>query len=316
MVEPAEICRERFAARELTARHPPRISFEKKRLLLALAWPAGYVQHGDIVLSRWRAGALPDALGSAAPELVMREDFFAYEAAAPGWDDWYVNFADPRLFGFYGGALLAQDELQVAEHPALASLREAMQERSRTDPRLAPLTRDNDGPTPVLVRGAERRLWIDTTRGLYGNAFARASEEAIRAAVHVLDPARPSHIIAMAAPAGGRGEYDRATIEDALGTAAAAFSAARVESARAGAGPRVGVHSGNWGCGAFGGNRVLMTLVQLLAARIAGLDRLTFHTTAPLDYRSACAMAAHVPQRGFVEWLVAQRFQWGESDGN
>lgn len=31
--------------------------------------------------------------------------------------EWYVNFADRNLFGYYGGTLLAQDELQVLEHP-------------------------------------------------------------------------------------------------------------------------------------------------------------------------------------------------------
>lgn len=36
----------------------------------------------------------------------------------------HVNFADAVLFGFYGGSLLAQDELQVLELPLLACVRE------------------------------------------------------------------------------------------------------------------------------------------------------------------------------------------------
>ena len=45
---------------------------------------------------------------------------------APNSDDvahWYPNFAHSCLFVAYSGALLAQDELQVMEHPILGSLR-------------------------------------------------------------------------------------------------------------------------------------------------------------------------------------------------
>ncbi len=38
------------------------------------------------------------------------------------------------------------------------------------------------------------------------------------------------------------------------------------------------IHTGFWGCGAFGGNRVLMTTLQILAAEMAGLERVVFHT--------------------------------------
>jgi Poly (ADP-ribose) glycohydrolase (PARG) len=45
----------------------------------------------------------------------------------------------------------------------------------------------------------------------------------------------------------------------------------------------VAVHTGYWGCGAFGGNRVLMALLQVLAAGSAGLDQLVFHVGDPAD---------------------------------
>lgn len=44
---------------------------------------------------------------------------------------------------------------------------------------------------------------------------------------------------------------------------------------------RVVVHTGNWGTGAFGGNKVLMACIQMYAARVAGLDELVFHTFEP-----------------------------------
>jgi hypothetical protein len=47
-------------------------------------------------------------------------------------------------------------------------------------------------------------------------------------------------------------------IEFVLATAFTGFSAARLESARLNPSPVVAIHTGFWGCGAFGGNRVLM----------------------------------------------------------
>jgi hypothetical protein len=38
------------------------------------------------------------------------------------------------------------------------------------------------------------------------------------------------------------------------------------------------VHTGFWGCGAFGGNRVLMALLQAIAAQLASLEVLVFYT--------------------------------------
>jgi hypothetical protein len=73
---------------------------------------------------------VPDAMKQKT-QLEMREDAFTYEPAAH--DDegrpvvsWYKNFAHSHLFIAYAGGLYAQDEMQVAEHPILASLREAL----------------------------------------------------------------------------------------------------------------------------------------------------------------------------------------------
>jgi hypothetical protein len=41
-----------------------------------------------------------------------------------------MNFADPYLFGYGEGSLLAQDELQIVEHPILASLARAIETAS------------------------------------------------------------------------------------------------------------------------------------------------------------------------------------------
>ena len=60
--------------------------------------------------------------------------------------DWYLNFAHYDLFCAYGGALFAQDEMQVVEHPALASLRHAL-----LDEGIKPLCVEHGDATPAGV---------------------------------------------------------------------------------------------------------------------------------------------------------------------
>jgi hypothetical protein len=84
--------------------------------------------------------------------------------------EWCVNVADRWLFNCGEGNLLAQDELQIAEHPVSSCLRHAM-----ADSTIEPLTRDrskHDAPRPLLTRGILLHVHLDTTTGLYGNAFA------------------------------------------------------------------------------------------------------------------------------------------------
>lgn len=329
------LIRASFEARDLAARHPPRLTHANKKLVYSLACPTDAPLSGTLTLSRWRAMPLPAALPAAAPEHEMREDVFGYEAApagAPPVVEWYVNFADRSLFVAYGGPLLAQDEMQAAEHPALGSLREAL--KASDDPRLAPYTRDDGGPTPVLIRGVERRCSIDTEpdllagriQGLYGNNFARARADAVRSAVTVLRPPTLTNLLAMEAPPGGTGRYALREIEDVLATAYTGFRAAVIESAQELESPAVSVHTGHWGTGAYGGNKVLMALLQRIAARLAGLDRLVFHTfdaegtraweqARELEQKLAPA-GASVDITSLIGAIEARGFTWGVSDGN
>jgi hypothetical protein len=83
------------------------------------------------------------------------------------------------------------------------------------------------------------------------------------------------------------------------------------------------VHTGYWGCGAFGGNRTLMALLQVLAARMAGLDRLIFHTGGPDGEEPFKHALERVNQLGsgplstsdLLDRLVAMRFEWGVGNG-
>jgi hypothetical protein len=324
--------RHAFDLAVLMAEHPPRLHNPNKRVVLDIACPPGAISRGTIGYTRWAAMDLPEHLEPAPADLVVpRPGFFDYGRALDGDDvvEWHLNFADPDVFAYYGGGLFAQDEMQVAEHPALGALREALVAAgvdARTD--------GPDGPTPVLVTGVERRVVVATNpnagagrpHGLYGNAFAAATPDAIRRATIPIVPPTVTNVVAIAAIPGGWGPYSGEEIHRTLVTAYTGFRAAVLESARlVGSPARVVVHTGYWGCGAFGGNRVLMALLQVVAARMAGLERLVFHTGsttggAPLvDARRLLGELARGEPIKIGDLLAAiegQGFRWGVSDGN
>jgi len=240
-----------------------------------------------------------------------------------------VNFADAHLFVAYSSSLLAQDELQVLEHPALGSVREAFRAAGEH-----PLTVEGGKPTPVLLAGVERRCHLATEpnaeegrpMGLYGNKFASASAEAIRQATHRLEPQPVSNVIAMEAPPGGTGAYGSTTIRYILTTAYTGYRAAVRESQRlkSNVSPVV-VHTGFWGCGAYGGNRTLMAALQIIAAGLAKLDYPAFHTgehsgAAFLHQaRALCReeLGATQPIRtaDIVARLTGLEYEWGQGNG-
>jgi hypothetical protein len=329
------ICRRVFDTHKLVAEFPPRIADPNKQIVYHIACPKSSAHSGQIVFSRWAKMSLPTTLEleTSYTRFEAREGFFGYEPApeASPVVEWYLNFADHDLFCAYGGPLFAQDEMQVAEHPALGSLREALL-RSDTQP----LTVENGNPTPVLVMGVEHRCRVATDcnaalgrpNGLYGNHFSSAGAEAVKRATQVIAPPTTTNLLAMEAPAGGNGRYTRQQIDNILSTAFTGFTAARLESYRERAHrPEVVVHTGFWGCGAYGGNRALMALLQLLAARLARLGGLVFHTgdaAGSQAFRQANRtlqqdLASGAQPRKVSDLVVqidAMGLQWGVSDGN
>jgi len=330
----ARLYARRYEAEKLLRDAPPRWSHAGKKLVAGLTCPDGARHRGTLHVSRWRARELPARVDLASPALgaTLRDGFFAYDE--PDTDTclhWHMNFAHTDAFHFYAGSLLAQDELQVVEHPALASVREALLAEG-----LSTATVEAGRATPLLVRGVERRCWLRTDpdaaagrpRGLYGSLFAHASEETVRRAVEPLVPPTTSHVVAISAPSNGSGAYRVGELREILDTAVAGFAAVRDDTRDAlGGDARATLHTGYWGCGAFGGNRTLMVLLQLLAAEIVGLDALVIHTGAPGsddDASEALALRAGlgtklgggVPLEELLGAIAAMGFEWGEGDGN
>jgi hypothetical protein len=126
---------------------------------------------------------------------------------------------------------------------------------------LLPLTMQNGLPTPVLLRGVERRvaLQVDVNElegrphGLYGRAFASSPPDAIRKAARILTPPQDVNLICMAAPKPASGTYTAEQLRLILLTALSAFTAAKVDSNTAFPGEdRITIiHTGHWGTGAY-----------------------------------------------------------------
>lgn len=331
MKPPARIERVNFNAQELVDSFAPEWYHPNKLVVYGISCPAGSKHTGNIGYSRWNAAELPAQVNLNAIRQIVEpvHSFYEYQPAGAGADSvkWHVNFADPELFVAYGSGLFAQDEMQVAEHPALGSLVEAL----RADG-YHTVTVEDFKPTPVLVTGVERRVKIDTlpregSPGLYGNNFAAASAAVVRNATTPIRPPTLTNLIAMAAPGYGEGFYSSDEIGEILVTAFTGFSAAAIESrALSGGQPAVVINTGYWGCGAFGGNRVLMAALQVIAAHMAGITRLRFHTgsepgAAELTQAIAFIEKAFVPL-GIAETfsvcarVASEGFRWGVSDGN
>lgn len=328
------IDRQQFEIEQLMAEHRPSWRDANKRTVYEIACPPGSVHAGQLEYSRWGAMPLPEHVDLRSIETIVvnRSGYYDYHPASDRADnmEWHVNFADPKLFVAYESPLFAQDEMQVAEHPVLGALRDSLLARN-----LDAVTVENDVPTPVLVVGAPRRCCVATDAnaadgrpfGLYGNSFSCADPGTVRRATKRIDPPTITNLIAMAAPSYGLGLYRTDEVEHVLVTAYSAFRAAMLESARSlGSGRWVVVHTGFWGCGAFGGNRVLMTILQLVASRMAGLDQIVFHTgesagTAAFDaalrmMESERIGGGPLEVRKLIHRIVALGFEWGVSDGN
>ena len=95
----------------------------------------------------------------------------------------------------------------------------------------------------------------------------------------MIDPPTKSNILAMEAPSYGAGRYTRRQIEYVLSTALTGYSAAVYES-KLNTAPdvQVAIHTGFWGCGAYGGNRELMPLLQMIAACGSDVATMIFHS--------------------------------------
>lgn len=90
-------------------------------------------------------------------------------------------------------------------------------------------------------------------------------------------------------------------------------------------GGRAVIHTGFWGCGAYAGNPVMMTVMLLVAAGLARVERLEFWGGDPDPgspaFEEGRALAQRVVRDGqsvtrVAEVLSAEGLLWNRGDGN
>src|SRR5574344_764171 len=250
--------------------------------------------HGEMTISRWVAGVkFKDHIESNILKNVKIKtgtSVYTYDDNdTAGTRVWYVNFADPMLFGYYDEDLFAQDEIQTLEHPLLGSVTVFLDTEKIAG--MPSLTVEHNIPTPYLIEEVPYWLKVNTTpvlengdiASIYGYRFSKADESLIRKGITLCDETIAHNIIAMAAPAGKNGFYTTTDISFIIRTALTSFTAAVLRSRKIHGKSeevvrqKVTIHTGCWGSGAFGGNRELMTLLQTICASLAGVDTIVFH---------------------------------------
>jgi len=83
------------------------------------------------------------------------------------------------------------------------------------------------------------------------------------------------------------------------------------------------IHTGAWGTGAFGGSRVLIALLQLGAAKLAGVD-LVYHVGDAVNAKKLAEALEIWKEKydgdfktdRFLKDMHECKFVWGISDGN
>ena len=239
----------------------------------------------------------------------------------------YVNFSKRNLFVDAASSKLFQDELQVLEHPILTSLRTSLLELREEaashaagegewgyneNALLTPICK-----TPCTIMGVERHVNVDVSacslydeHGIWGKAFARASNNSVLTACHRLEQPSISHILTVVPIVKNptqalwyrekhppdndlRGRYTREQILEMLTQWYTSFRSARLAAERRNYGInedamplkhdiKVVVHTSMHGCDELCGHNILIvSIIQILAATTAGIDELRYHAVSP-----------------------------------
>lgn len=317
---------------ELLNNYPPRFGNAHKRKLYQITMPLHKDDFAEIniVRTKFQIREEKEIFKKNTVLIKYKPEFFNYISEKNDLNKfvWHLNFADENLFGFYGTDLFAQDEIQVLEMPLLACVREFLlseDEYENLGMAFEPYTNENqETPTPFLIKNVPYWLKVNTdfvssdgkNISLYGNNFIHESWKEIQEGISLIHEKVFNNIIAISAPKASNGKYSKSEIEYALKAAACAFEEAVKMSPKK---TQTVIHTGNWGCGAFGGNKELMYLVQIIAASLAGVKELVFHAITEAVLTKAKAKFMDMPEMTFadiVDFLYKQEFTWESGDGN
>ena len=275
---------------------------------------------------------------ASVQSITIHPGFFAYDASTEEIMHWTANFADHRIFGYAYGSLFAQDEQQVAEHPALYDFRDCFNGTTLME-------LDKNKYQATFLQNVSRLGCIDTytalpvgnffyqlffrkflnlaPKSLYGNYFSQASEAEIKSKLTLIDPPVLSHLFAIVAPGHGGSWYKKEQIQQLFFRFLTACHGIKKISDN----KKVVIHTGNWGIGAFGNNPKLVYLITLAVAHFAGIDELRLY---PLNHQKSVEEAHQLLNQirqqypamqvgDFLDHLVSHvkdyGFCWGRGNG-
>ena len=329
------LCTKTLSYQELLTGYLPRFKVQRKQDIFEKAFQVHRNTEGNLSLTRCifetnsKSGL---EFKKHVVQIKTEAGFFddAADTSSERRSVWYLNFADPNLFFAWDSKLFAQDEIQTLEHPLLCALRKYMEQHSgRDDEHFYPCTIIRpQQPTPILIENVPYWISVDTRprladgtiANIYGNSFMTAPQEAVEAGLRVVEGSIQTNILAIAALEGA-GAYSKTDIEYTLKAALAGFAqAAQIAAAKQQT--ETAIHTGNWGCGAFGGDKEFMYLVQIIAAGAVGITEIIFHgIDKEILARAEFKWTKFVETNDFtferaVDYLLNQKYFWGMSDGN
>lgn len=206
--------------------------------------------------------------------------WFNYQKAQSS--DFFLNYASSAHFG---GAFLThgnvQEEHLMVQFPEMAKI--AFYTNQVMD--ILPIQSKGDlhppyvVPTPTLVTAAQS---FDTNQ-LYGGKLGQLTPTKVSTLIQQKASPRVN-FIAIAARCWRQGdtlEYSLVDLDYHLKTLLSACFLAKSTCPE-----NPTIHGGKWGCGVFGNNTTVMTILQLLAAKITGVDYVLHDVNQPI-YNSA-----------------------------
>ena len=115
-----------FDTNQLIKEYKPKIYDKNKLIVFKSGLEKVSIKSPLINFSRWAQIELPGTMVRNNLEMQFHQEYFDYPESTNDYIEWHLNFSHENLFVAYGGPLFAQDEIQVAEHPVLACLKESL----------------------------------------------------------------------------------------------------------------------------------------------------------------------------------------------
>ncbi|MCR5607268.1 MAG: hypothetical protein K6F69_10700, partial [Treponema sp.] len=195
---------------DLINKYPPVYRNEQKERLYRKALDVHKNQHGIVKISRWTFDTerkAPLIMEKLPVNIECVSGYFLYDEHDTDSERvFWLNYADPNLFGYYDSDMFAQDEIQTLEHPLLGAVSEFIDANS-TDC-LKGLSVEKKIPTPFIVENVPYWLSVNTApvmengekANLYGWMLSSAEQDIIDAGIHVVKDNIKNNILAIAAP--------------------------------------------------------------------------------------------------------------------